>query len=216
MALPASFLHEIPLREMLAVESRAGVSSHESFAASTREWFFLPHSSSSLRRANLEPGTSHGAVPWSVWRATLLKRRCSWLGRRAITEVSEGHSTAGQIFQHGDELVALVTMLTGEFDKFLHLGHHHSSFRTPDDSNRSTPTHFNEALVAQHPQGAQHGVRIHTKFGGEIPCLWNTFARTGFAFGDRPSYLGGHLLVQQGGIAAIKRSEFERRLVGLA
>jgi hypothetical protein len=82
------------------------------------------------------------------------------------------------------------------------------------DADGASAAHFEQAFVAQQPEGAQDGVAVYAEDGGEVACLGDAVAGTRFAVGDRAADLGGDLLVQRGGVGAIDGRERDGATVG--
>jgi hypothetical protein len=72
-------------------------------------------------------------------------------------------------------------LLTSQFDDLFEFRRQQALLGSSSYSDASTTTDFYESLVTKDAQRAQHRVRIHTKFRGEVPRLRNLFARTSFA-----------------------------------
>jgi len=118
-------------------------------------------------------------------------------------------SGSGKTLEHGDEVVTPVALLARELDQFLEFRRQQSFVGLAGHPDASTPTHFHEALVAQHSKCAQDRVGIHPEFGRQVPRLRDLLARRGLALCDGAAYLGGDLLVKKSRVTAVERSESE-------
>ena len=77
------------------------------------------------------------------------------------------------------------------------------SRRYPAHRRRADEPRFEEALVAQETQRAQHRVGVDSEHRREVPRLWDALAGRGFAVGDRAADFGRDLLVEEHRVTAI-------------
>ena len=73
----------------------------------------------------------------------------------------------------------------------------------PGDGDATSASELEQALVAEEPQRAEHGVGVDVEDGGEILRGREALSRLGFSVGDRPANLAGDLFVQVGGVGAV-------------
>ncbi len=104
-------------------------------------------------------------------------------------------------------------MAAGEVDQLSRPVDDGAAVGAAGDRDRSTASHFEEALVAQQPQRAQDRVGVDAEDGGEIPGLRDAVAGTGLPLSDRAADLRRHLFVQRRGVAAIDGAEADFALV---
>ena len=69
--------------------------------------------------------------------------------------------------------------------------------RTAGNLDATAAPELEQAVVAQQAQRAQPGVLVHA-YRCEVPRRGKSLAGQRFAVGDRPTDIGGDLLVQQG------------------
>ncbi len=134
------------------------------------------------------------------------------MARDIRCEISSAISSTGETLEHGDEFVSAIALLTSQFDDLLEFRCQQALLGSSGHSNAATTTHLHEPLVAKDAQRAQHRVRVHTEFCGEVPRLRNPFTGAGFALGDGSAYLRRHLFMQQCRVATVEGKEAEVRL----
>lgn len=87
--------------------------------------------------------------------------------------------------------------MAGERDELGGLGDDRAALRCAGDVDAAPAPEFEQALVAQHAQSAQHGVGVDLEHRGEIPRGRQAPAWAGLAVGDRAADLRGDLDVQE-------------------
>jgi WD40-like Beta Propeller Repeat len=78
-----------------------------------------------------------------------------------------------------------------------------TAFRRAGNRYAAAASELDEALVAKHAEGAEHGVRVYAEDGGEILRRRKTFSRPCFAVGNCPPDLCRNLNVQRRRLFAV-------------
>jgi hypothetical protein len=115
----------------------------------------------------------------------------------------------GHLLQHEDQIVSAVTVHSRDLDKLFHLHGECGPIGLACHSNGAAPSHFNDALIAQDAEGAQHGIGIDAKFCREVLRLGDPLAGSRFSVSDGTANRPRDLLVQQRWIAPVEALEAE-------
>src|SRR5262249_30962052 len=89
-----------------------------------------------------------------------------------------------------------VPLVTGEVDELLRSSNNGAPFWRTRNGDAAAPPEFEQALVSQHPQRPQHGVRVNAENGGEVLGGREALSRLRLALRDRSPDPTGHLLVE--------------------
>ena len=98
---------------------------------------------------------------------------------------------------HLEELVALITVASGESEEVPRPGEDESSLRCAGNTHPEPTAEIEQALLAQLAQSAKHRVRVHVHDCSEVLRGWKPLAGLCVAFADRPADLRRDLLMQR-------------------
>jgi hypothetical protein len=102
-----------------------------------------------------------------------------------------------------DEVVGLVTLPAGKVEELSDLFDDGALLGGSGDGDAASAAELEEAFVSELAERAEDGVGVDAEDGGEVAGGWESFARFGFAGGDRAPDLAGDLFVQLEGIVAV-------------
>jgi hypothetical protein len=109
----------------------------------------------------------------------------------------------GEVFDDLDELVHAVTLPLRELDELTRSLDNGTPLGRPGDRDPAPAPELEETLIAEQPERAQDGVRVHAEDGGEVLRRWESLAGLRLPFGDRATDLGGNLLVEIRGVGSV-------------
>src|SRR5262249_9266114 len=110
---------------------------------------------------------------------------------------------SGQALNQLDELVPLVAVVPGKVEQLTGVAMNGALLGSAADGDAPAAAELEQALLAELPERAQHGVAVDPEDGREVACRRKPLARPGLAVGDCPADLGRHLLVQVVSAAAV-------------
>ena len=99
---------------------------------------------------------------------------------------------------HADEFVAPVAVGAGELDELVDRAEDSSVQGCAGDGDAAPTAEFEQALVAQGAQSAQHGVCVDAEHGCHVFGEREPLARTSFAVGDRAADFRCDLEIERG------------------
>ena len=103
-----------------------------------------------------------------------------------------------------DELVAGVAVLAGVADELAGPGQDGTPVSGSGHGDAPAPAELQQALIAQHAQGTQHGVGIDVQHRRQVPGPRQPLAGADLPVRDRPADAGANLVIQRQGITAIQ------------
>lgn len=89
-----------------------------------------------------------------------------------------------------------IPLCPGKVEQFIDAGHHRPALGRSNYSNATPSREVEQSLVAEDMQCTDHGVLVHAEYRRQVYCRGETFALSSLAVSDRPTNLGGHLIVQ--------------------
>jgi hypothetical protein len=108
-----------------------------------------------------------------------------------------------EVFDDLDEFVHAVALPLRELDELTRSLDNGTPLGRPSDRDPAPAPELEEALIAEQPEGAQDGVRVHAEDGGEVLRRWESLAGFRLPFGDRATDLRGNLLVEIRGVGFV-------------
>jgi hypothetical protein len=101
------------------------------------------------------------------------------------------------------QLVLAVALLAGEVYEFSGAVDDLPLFGGSRYSDAQAASELEQALITQHPERAQHGVRVDAHNGRKIASGREAIPPLGFAVGNRAANLRGDLIMQEGWFLSI-------------
>lgn len=126
-----------------------------------------------------------------------MRRRIACRWSREVASVSATTQNLREIFHHLEELLAAETLLPCKRDQLARPSKDGATFRGTRDGDAVTSSKLEQALVAEHPEGTEHGVGVHAEHRCQVTRWRKPFSRMSLAFCDRAPDLRCHLLVQR-------------------
>ncbi len=108
-----------------------------------------------------------------------------------------------KVFDDPGELVGSVAVEAGEVEEVLGASDDSTALRCAGDGDAVASSKLEQAFVAQHPQGAEHGVGVDAENGREVFAGRKAFSRLRLTLCDRATDLSSDLLVEVGAVGSI-------------
>ena len=103
----------------------------------------------------------------------------------------------GRSFDHRDQLIWSIALLSGELYEFVHLRQDRAALRSSCDGDATTSPELEQSLFAQQAKGTKDRVRVHAEHCREILGQRHALTGPGLTVGDRATDLGSDLLEER-------------------